>query len=76
MTKRGGAGETPERGDTILLTTELEYSGGEEGGGCDVKKRFLRKPGRNWSIQVQVMPHSFVESTAWKEKKRGIKEPA
>ena len=35
--------------------------GGEGGGGgVTLGKRSLRKPGRNWSIRVQVTPHSFV----------------
>ena len=37
---------------------------GGRGGGVTLGKRSLRKPGRNWSIRVQVTPHSFVESTA------------
>ena len=38
--------------------------GGGGGGGVTLGKRSLRKPGRNWSIRVQVTPHNFVESTA------------
>ena len=54
---------------------EEEGEGGEGGGGGGVTlgKRSLRKPGRNWSIRVQVTPHSFVESTAWRERgERGV----
>ena len=46
-----------------------EVGGG--GGGVTLGKREERNPGRNWSILVHVMLHSFAESTSWRRSKVG-----